>query len=67
MMSTNLILYTSCHEVNKLSKSDIKGAKYAILAGDPGRVGIIAKFLENPKKIYYGIAAFQTSALGYYL
>ena len=34
-----------------LSKSDIKGAKYAILAGDPGRVGTISKYLENPKKI----------------
>ena len=34
-----------------LSKSDIRGAKYAILPGDPGRVGSIAKYLENPKKI----------------
>lgn len=34
-----------------LSKSDIKGAKYAILPGDPGRVGAIAKYLENPRKI----------------
>lgn len=34
-----------------LSASDIKGAKYAILPGDPGRVGAIAKYLENPKKI----------------
>lgn len=34
-----------------LSKSDIGGAKYAILPGDPGRVGSIAKYLENPKKI----------------
>jgi len=34
-----------------LSKEDLEGAKYAILPGDPGRVGSIAKFLENPKKI----------------
>ena len=34
-----------------LSKKDIEGAKYAILAGDPGRVGTISKYLENPKKI----------------
>lgn len=35
----------------KLSKNDIEGAKFAILPGDPGRVGSIAKYLENPKKI----------------
>lgn len=35
----------------KLSSNDIEGAKYAILPGDPGRVGKIAKYLENPKKI----------------
>ncbi len=34
-----------------LSKKDIKGAKYAILPGDPGRVGTIAKYLDNPQKI----------------
>lgn len=34
-----------------LSKKDIEGAKYAILPGDPGRVGSIAKYLESPKKI----------------
>ena len=34
-----------------LSKKDIEGAKIAILPGDPGRVGSIAKYLENPKKI----------------
>ena len=34
-----------------LAKSDIEGAKYAILPGDPGRVGSIAKYLDNPKKI----------------
>lgn len=34
-----------------LSKSDIEGAKIAILPGDPGRVGSIAKYLENPKKL----------------
>lgn len=35
----------------KLSKQDLEGAKFAILPGDPGRVGSIAKYLENPKKI----------------
>ena len=35
----------------KLSSNDIEGAKYAILPGDPGRVGKIAKYLENPRKI----------------
>jgi len=34
-----------------LSRKDLEGAKYAILTGDPGRVGSIAKYLENPKKI----------------
>ena len=34
-----------------LSKKDIEGSKIAILTGDPGRVGSIAKYLENPKKI----------------
>ena len=34
-----------------LSKKDIEGVKIAILPGDPGRVGSIAKYLENPKKI----------------
>ena len=34
-----------------LSKADIKGAKYAILPGDPGRVLSIAKYLENAEKI----------------
>ena len=45
-----------------LSKEDIKGAKYAILPGDPGRVGSIAKYLENPKKI--GKNREYTSYLG---
>ena len=45
-----------------LSKEDIKGAKYAILPGDPGRVGSIAKYLENPKKI--GQNREYTSYLG---
>ncbi len=34
-----------------LTKEDIKGAKYAILPGDPGRVPKIAACLNNPKKI----------------
>ncbi len=34
-----------------LSKEDIKGAIYAILPGDPGRVPKIAACLNNPKKI----------------
>ena len=31
-----------------LTKEDIKGAKYAILPGDPGRVEKIAGYLDNP-------------------
>lgn len=31
-----------------LTKEDIKGAQYAILPGDPGRVETIAAYLENP-------------------
>ncbi|MBE6146437.1 MAG: uridine phosphorylase [Firmicutes bacterium] len=34
-----------------LKKSDIKGAKYAILPGDPGRVPKIAACLDNPVKL----------------
>lgn len=34
-----------------LSKEDIKGAKYVILPGDPGRVEKIAKFLEDSEFI----------------
>ena len=34
-----------------LSKSDIQGAKYAILPGDPVRVPKIAQFFDNPQKI----------------
>ena len=34
-----------------LSKSDIEGAKYAILPGDPGRVPKIAGFFENAKPL----------------
>lgn len=45
-----------------LSKKDIEGAKYAILPGDPGRVGNIAKYLESPKKI--GQNREYTSYLG---
>lgn len=45
-----------------LSKNDLEGAKYAILPGDPTRVGSIAKYLENPKKI--GQNREYTSYLG---
>ena len=34
-----------------LSKEDIKGAEYAIIAGDPGRIPIIANYLNNPVKL----------------
>ena len=34
-----------------LSKKDIQGAKYAILAGDPGRIPKIAGCLNNPVKL----------------
>ena len=34
-----------------LSKEDIEGAKYAIIAGDPGRIPKIASFLKNSKQI----------------
>ena len=34
-----------------LSKDDIKGAKYVILPGDPGRVPKIAACLDNAQKI----------------
>ena len=34
-----------------LNKADIKGAKYAILPGDPDRVPKIAAFFDNPQKI----------------
>lgn len=35
----------------KLAKEDLKGATFAILTGDLGRVEKIAEYLENPKKI----------------
>ena len=34
-----------------LTKEDVKGAKYAILPGDPGRVESISKYLDNAVKI----------------
>lgn len=34
-----------------LCKNDIEGATYAILPGDPGRVKLIASYLENSKQI----------------
>lgn len=45
-----------------LSKNDIKGAKYAILPGDPGRVPKIAKLLDNAIQI--GVNREYTSYLG---
>jgi len=45
-----------------LSKDDIKGAKYAILPGDPGRVEKIANYLEDI--IYLGTNREYTSYLG---
>ena len=45
-----------------LSKDDIKGAKYAILPGDPGRVDDIAEYLDNAIKI--GQNREYTSYLG---
>ena len=35
-----------------LSESDIEGAKYAIITGDPGRIKMISDMLENGKAIY---------------
>src|SRR5574344_2035999 len=34
-----------------IALDDSHGAKYAILPGDPGRVEVIAKYLEDPKEI----------------
>ncbi len=45
-----------------LTKDDLKGAKYAILPGDPGRVEKIATYLNNPIKI--GQNREYTSYLG---
>ena len=45
-----------------LSKEDIKGAKYALLPGDPGRVSKIATYLENAKEI--SVNREYTSYLG---
>lgn len=45
-----------------LSKEDIKGAKYAILPGDPGRVPKIAACLDNPEKLT--VSREYTSYLG---
>lgn len=45
-----------------LSANDIKGAKYAILPGDPGRVAKIAEYLNNSVKI--GENREYTSFLG---
>ncbi len=36
-----------------LSKDDIKGAKYAIIPGDPGRVSKIAQLLDDAKEIAF--------------
>lgn len=45
-----------------LSKEDIKGAKYAILPGDPSRVKIIASYLENAHPL--AVSREYTSFLG---
>ncbi len=45
-----------------LSKEDIKGAKYAILPGNPGRVPKIAACLDNPEKL--AVSREYTSYLG---
>lgn len=45
-----------------LSKENIKGAKYAILPGDPGRVPKIAACLDNPEKL--AVSREYTSYLG---
>ena len=45
-----------------LTKLDVKGAKYAILPGDPGRVAKIASFLNNAKPL--AISREYTSYLG---
>ena len=45
-----------------LSRSDIQGARYAILPGDPDRVPKIANFFDNPQKI--GQKREYTSYLG---
>ena len=45
-----------------LSKKDVKGAKYAILTGDPGRVSKIAKYLK--KKELLKVQREYTSYLG---
>ena len=45
-----------------LKKEDIKGAKYAILPGDPGRVPKIAACLDNPVKLT--VSREYTSYLG---
>ena len=42
----------------QLSKKDIKGAKYAIIAGDPGRIPTIAKELKNLGKKVRFILSF---------
>lgn len=34
-----------------LDKDDIQGADYAIIAGDPGRIPIIAGMMDNPRSI----------------
>ncbi len=36
-----------------LAKEDIEGAKYAIIAGDPGRIPKIASKMDNPKPLAF--------------
>lgn len=37
----------------QLSAKDIEGAKYAIIAGDPGRIPKIAEHFDNPKQLAF--------------
>ena len=46
-----------------LSKEDLKGARYAIITGDPDRVHIIASYMDNPSFITQKRG--YTSYLGY--
>lgn len=47
----------------QLERSMLEGARYAILAGDPGRIEAIAQGLEHPR--YLGCNREYTSYLGY--
>ena len=45
-----------------LTRSDIEGAKYAIVPGDPGRVSKIARYLDSYKPL--AVNREYTSYLG---